>query len=127
MTSVSVYKTDDCQGIEISSKQKRLPEQEKSEKVTVQSKLKIAKNPNFDSTSHRRAAPSALTKTKLLVWLKGKISILFEDQLCNCTHRGPRIVDHDVWSAVQDGSDCFLHQFFQRVRCTVLCISAALQ
>ena len=42
----------------------------------------------------RGFAPSALTKTKLLVWLKSKISIQFEDQLCNCTHRGPRIVDH---------------------------------
>ena len=54
-------------------------------------------------------------------------SIHFEDQLCNCTHRGPRIVDHDVWFAVQDGWDCFLHQFFPRVRCTVSCISASLQ
>ena len=54
-------------------------------------------------------------------------SIHFEDQLCDCTHRGPRVVDHDVWFAVQDGWDCFLHQFFRRVRCTVLCICALLQ
>ena len=95
-------------------------------KVTVQSRLKIGKNPNFDSTSNRRAAPSAVTKTKLLVCLKGKFSVQFEDQLCNCTHQDPRVVDHDVWFAVQDGLDYFLHQFFQRVRCTVLCISASL-
>ena len=76
-------------------------------KVIVQSRLKIAKNPNFDSTSNRRAAPSAPTKTKLLVWLKGKISIQFDDQLCNCAHQGFRSVDHDVWFAVQDGSNFF--------------------
>ena len=44
-----------------------------------------AKNLNFDSTSNRRAAPSARIKTNWLVWLKGKISIQFEDQLCSCS------------------------------------------
>ena len=34
------------------------------------------------------------------------------------------MVDHDVWFVVQVGSDCFLHQFFQRVLCAVECSSA---
>ena len=60
--------------------------------VTVQSKLKIAKNSNRDSTSNRRAAPNARMKN-LLVWSKSKISIQFEDQLCSCTPRHLIIVE----------------------------------
>ena len=42
---------------------------------SVQSRLKIANNPNYDSTSHRCAAPGARMKTNLL---KDNISIQFE-------------------------------------------------
>ena len=44
---------------------------------TVQSRLKIANNPNFDSTSNRRAAAIARMKTNLL---KDNISIQFEGE-----------------------------------------------
>ena len=69
--------------------------------------MRFARNPNFYSTSNRHGIPSVLTKTKVLdatgfpVTEKGKISVLFEDQLCNCSHRDPRIVVHvAVWFAV---------------------------
>ena len=44
---------------------------------TVRSRLKIANNPNFDSTSNRRAAAIARMKTNLL---KVNISLQFEGE-----------------------------------------------
>ena len=86
---------------------------------TVQSRLKIARKPNFDSTSNHRAAPSTRMKTNMLVWLKDKISIQFEDQLCSCTPRNLKIVDDGVLLDLQDGLDYSLHRYFQHVLCTV--------
>ena len=51
-------------GDEISGKRNDIHE---PEKITVQSRMRFAKNPKFCSTSNRRAAPSVLTKTKVLV------------------------------------------------------------
>ena len=62
---------------EISGKRHDISEQ----KIAVESTTRIAKNPNFYSTSNRRDVPSVMTKTKVLVWMNGKIVILFEDQL----------------------------------------------
>ena len=98
-----------CKCFERTSRQKN---------VTVQSKLKIAKNSNRDSTSNRRAAPNARMKN-LLVWLKSKISIQFEDQLCSCTPRNLIIVDDDVLLALQDGLDYALHGYVQHVLCAI--------
>ena len=55
--------------------------------TTVQSRMRIAKNSNFCSTSNRRAVPTELTRAKMLdaagfpVTSKDKTSILFEDRL----------------------------------------------
>ena len=56
--------------------------------LTVQSRLKIANNSNFESTSNRRAA-SAWMKTNLS---KDNISIQFEGEPCSCTPRNLQIV-----------------------------------
>ena len=82
--------------------EKQLPEQEKmvSESLhaavlpvlmisspkffTVQSRLKIANNPDFDSTSNHRASAIARMKTNLL---KDNISIQFEGEPYSCTPR----------------------------------------
>ena len=54
-----------------------------------QSRMRIAKNSNFCSTSNRRAVPTELTRTKTLdaasfpVTSKDRSSILFEDRLDN--------------------------------------------
>ena len=56
-----------------------------NEKTTVQSRMRIAKNSNFYSTSNRHAAPDELMKTKMLdaasftVTLKDNTSTLFEN------------------------------------------------
>ena len=57
-------------------------------KITiVQSRMRIAKNSNFCSTSNRRAVPIELMKTKMLdaegfpVTSKDKTSVMFEDRL----------------------------------------------
>ena len=59
--------------------------------VTVQSRLKIANNPNFDSTSNHRAAAIARMKTNLL---QDTLSIQFEGEPCSGTpwnlHGTPR-------------------------------------
>ena len=69
--------------------------------------MRFAKNPNFYSTSNRRAAPSAMTKTKVLVWRKGRTAILHEVQVGNRILRGLQIVFHVVvWCAVQEGLVC---------------------
>ena len=52
--------------------------------LTVQSRLKIANNPKFDSTSNHRAAAIARMKTNLL---KNDISIQFDGEPCSCTPR----------------------------------------
>ena len=61
-------------------------------KFTVQSRLKIANNPNFDSTSIHCSAATAKIKTNLL---KDNISIQFEGQPCNRTPRDLQIVVED--------------------------------
>ena len=53
-----------------------------TEKITVQSRLQTANDPNFDSTSKHRAAAIGRMKTNLL---KDNISIQFEGEPCSCT------------------------------------------
>ena len=59
--------------------------------VTVQSRLKIANNPNFDPTSNRRPS-SARVNTNLL---KDNISIQFEGEPYSFTLRNLSIVVDD--------------------------------
>ena len=91
---VSVCTPRRLPGNEISDKQNDYLNK-KNKKLTVRSMMRFAKNPNFYSTSNRHGIPSVLTKTKVLdatgfpATEKDEISILFEDQLCNCSHRDP--------------------------------------
>ena len=85
--------------------------------LTVQSKLKIANNPNFDSTSIHRSAATARMKTNLL---KNKNSIQFEGGPFRRTPRGLQIVVEDfVFFVALDGSAGFLVRYFQHVLCKV--------
>ena len=83
---VSVYTSRRLPGNSLSGKRKSISE---LKKITVQSRMRIAKNSNFCSTSNRRAVPIELTKMKMLdaagfpVTSKDKTSILFEDRLDN--------------------------------------------
>ena len=75
--------------------------------TSVQSRLKIAKNSNFCSTSNRRAVPIVLMMTKMLgaagfpVTSKDKTSILFEGRLANYVLQIFRIVGFFVVLSVE--------------------------
>ena len=70
--------------------------------LTVQSRLKIANNPNFDSTSIH----SSPMKTNLL---KDNISIQFEGEPCRRTPPVHQIVvESFAFFVVLDGLTCFL-------------------
>ena len=81
--------------------------------LTVQSRLKIAKNLNFDSTSNHRAAATAGMKTNLL---KDNISIKLEGEPYK---RAPRVhqivVENFAFIVVLDGLTYFFVRYFQHV------------
>ena len=84
---------------------------------TVQSRLKIANNPNFDSTSNRRAAPTARMKTN---FLEDNISIQFEGEPKRRTPRVHQIVvENFAFFVMLDGLTYFLVRYFQHVLCIV--------
>ena len=84
---VSVYTHRRSPGNSVSGKRKSISELKKI--TTVQSRMRIAKNSNFYSTSNRRAVPIELMKTMMLDAAgfpgtsEAKTSILCEDRLGN--------------------------------------------
>ena len=115
----------DCQEIKFPASEMTSLNKKKT-KVSFQSRTEFAKNPNFYSTSNRRAAPSVMTKTKVLVWMKGTIAILFEDQLCNCvietlellfTSLSDLLCRRDRSVSFTSSFDVFVIQSFALLRC----------
>ena len=115
MGRCAVHTPIDCLGSESCQQaKKQLPEQEKNlvwrgatgfpvlistlKIFTVQSRLKIANNPNFDSTSIHRSAATARMKTNLL---KNNISIQFEGEPCRRTPRDLQIVVEEFCLSLQ--------------------------
>ena len=101
----------------IFGKRKSISEQKRI--AAVQSRMRIAKNSNFCSTSNRLAILVELMKTKMLdasgfpLTSKDKPSILFEDQIDNHILHVLRIVDFFVvLIVVQDESVYLLVKFF---------------
>ena len=92
----SVYTSRQLPGHSVSGKRKSISELKKI--TTVQSRMRIAKNSNFCSTSNRRAVPIESMKTKMLdaagfpVTSKDQTSILFDDRLDNHISQVLRIV-----------------------------------
>ena len=85
--------------------------------LTVQTRLKIANDLNFDSTSIRSSGATARMKTNML---KDNISIQFEGEPYSCTPRVHQIVVEDfVFFVALDGLTYFLVQYFQHVLCIV--------
>ena len=80
---------------------------------TVQSRLKIANNPNFDSTFIHRSAATARMKTILL---KDNISIQFEGEPFRRTPRVHQVVveNFDLF-VVMDGLTYFLVRYFSHI------------
>ena len=93
--AVSVYTPRRLPGIHLPASEKASVNEEIT---TVQSRMRIAKNSNFCSTSNRRAAPTELTRTNVLDAATGfpvtskDRSILFEDRLDNYILQVLRIV-----------------------------------
>ena len=97
-----------CLQNSLSSKRKSISEQKKNS--TVQSRMRIAKNSNFCSTSNRRAVPTELTRTNVLdsgtgfpVTSKDRSSILLGHRFDNYILQVLRIVGFSaVLIVVQD-------------------------
>ena len=84
---------------------------------TVQSKLKIANNPNFVSTSIHSFAATAKMKTNLL---EDSISIQFEGEPYRRTPRVHQtVVENFAFVVVLDGLTYFFVRYFQHVLCIV--------
>ena len=87
------------------------------ENFTVQSRLKIANSPNFDSTSCHCSAATARMKTNSL---QDYIFIQFEGGPCRRTPRDLQIVVEDfVFFVALDELTGFLVRYFQHVLCPV--------
>ena len=120
---VSVYLSVDCQGVHFSAIEKASLNQEIT---AVESRMRIAKNSNFCSTSNHRAAPTELTRTNVLysatgfpVTSKDRSSILFGHRFDNHICQVFRIVGtFAVLIVVQDEWVYLLLKSLSHVRST---------
>ena len=84
---------------------------------TVQSRLKIANNPNFDSTAIRCSAATARMKTNML---RDRMSIQFEGEPSRSTPRVDKILaENFTFFVVLDGLTYFFVRYFQHLVCIV--------